>query len=192
MGVAITIDKALKSGTHQHTITNVVAEMSLAGDEIVRSAIQSHSGRHRVERVSDTTVTQIENRDDEEDRTSRKRLLDLIDKLVVPEDLGDIEVPVILSGDPTGFGSVPEVVASLPHSLDTSIGEKVLEDLETFDDHRALWGSLIELLRNDDKYNRHQHIKDTWDEKGEPKPDETSRIRSGNSGESSDIDGPVE
>jgi len=63
-----------------------------------------------------------------------KRLLELINKLVIPKDFGNIEVTVVLSCDPTGLGSVPEVVSTLPHSLDTTIGQEGLEDLDGLED----------------------------------------------------------
>lgn len=108
--------------------------VELTRNQIVGSAIEGHGGRHRIERVSDTPVTQVEDGDDEKDGTSVKRLLELIDKLVIPKDFGNIEVTMILSRDPTGLGSVPEVVSTLPHSLDTTIGQEGLENLDGLED----------------------------------------------------------
>ena len=115
----MTIARALKSGD-QHEGSSKVEER-LTRNQIVGSTVEGHGGRHRVERVSDTTVTQVEDGNNEENGTCVDRLFELIDKLVIPEDLGDVEVTMVLSRDPSGFCPVPEIVSALPHSLDTSV-----------------------------------------------------------------------
>jgi len=129
----MTIARALKSDDQRDSSSSVYDR--LTRDQIVGSTVEGHGGRHRVERVSDTTVTQVENGNDEENGTGVNRLFKLIDELVIPKDLGDIEVTMVLGSDPTGFGPVPEIVSALPHSLHTSVREQGLEDFDSLDEH---------------------------------------------------------
>lgn len=73
---------------------------------------------------SETSVGQVEDRDEQEDLAGGDGLPKLVDELVVPGDLGG-ESSVL--GEVGRSSSVPEVVSSLESSLPSSVGESSFE-----------------------------------------------------------------
>jgi hypothetical protein len=162
--------------------------------DIVGGTIESHSSRHGVLHGSNTTIGENEDGDDEKDLTSLDRVLDLVNKLVVPKDLGVIKCTVSFL-DVRRLGDIPErssVPVSLEHSLPVSIGESGLEDVASLEEDGSLGRSLVESLGTPEEDDGGEGVQDSRFEEGEPESNKSFRVRSSETEKSTDIDTPVE
>jgi hypothetical protein len=159
--------------------------------DVVGNVVKNHRSRHVVLLITNTAVTQTIDRDKEEDVTGRQGLTDLLDKQVVPEDFGGVNVTVRLL-DVGRLGKVPESVSALEDGPESTSLEKFFEDEVRLVGDGALWWGLVQALVADNEYDRHEHVDDSGLKEGQPETNETFRVRGGDSEETTDVDTPVE
>ena len=112
--------------------------------------VESHRRGHVVELVSNTTVGQVENGDQEEDGTSVETLPDLIDKRVVPEYFRLVERAVAFT-DVARLGGVPPSATTLEHAEETASPEQLLEYENGLVSDGSLGRGFVKLLVNDNQ-----------------------------------------
>jgi hypothetical protein len=162
--------------------------------DIVGGTVESHTGRHGVLHGSDTTIGENEDRNDEENLASLDGILDFVNKLVVPEDLGGVEgtVSFVHVGR---LGDIPERDTSLVSGkqlLPVSIRESLSEDVACLEEDGTLGWGLVKSLGAPEENNGGEGVQDSGLEESEPESNKSFGIGGGESEDGTDIDTPVE
>lgn len=161
--------------------------------DVVGRTVEPHTCRHGILHRADTSVGKHKDRNEEKDLASFDGLLDLVDKLVVPEDFGRVEVPVPLVHD-AGFGSVPERVraVTLEQEFPVAALEAFAEDVAGLEEDGTLRRRLVESLPAPEEDERGDGVEDSGLEEGEPESNESLRIGRGQTKQRTNVDAPVE